>query len=305
MEEPAGETIDAWDVESAAIDENVTNKQLYILSVEDNFLDFFGLKVVTGRDFSHYNPDKKGEDYILNGTAVKKLGWTPENAIGKPFKIKFPVPDLFYGGTVIGVVHDFNFNTLKQEIKPYALFQKPFFYQCFLVDINRARKKEALSYLKSIWEEELPDYPFQNEYVSDLYNSVYRKEFTQAKLTRTFSILAIVIICLGLFSVTSLVVAKRTKEIGIRKVNGAGVSDMISMLLSEFIIWFAIAFIIACPASWLAMQKWLSNFVYKTEIEWWFFVVDGLTVLSVSLLKVCLKSWRAAIMNPVEALRYE
>jgi putative ABC transport system permease protein len=305
MEEPAGETVDAMNIESKAINGNIKDKQLYVLSVEDNFLNFFGLRLVSGRNFSNFNPDRKGEDYILNETAVKKLGWTPEEAIGKPFKIDFPVPDLFYGGTVVGVVRDFNFNTLKQEIKPYVLFQKPLFYQCFLVKVNPVQKKEAIEYLKSVWEEELPSYPFQNEFISDLYNSAYRKEFTQAKLTGSFSLLAIVIICLGLFSVTSVLIARRTKEIGIRKVNGARVNNMVFMLSSEFIIWFVIAFIIACPVAWFAMEKWLQNFVYRTEIKWWFFVLAGIVVLSVSMLTVCLQSLRAATMNPVEALRYE
>ncbi len=305
MEEPTGETVDAWEIESSALDENIKNKQLYVLSVEDNFLDFFNLRLVAGRNFEAYNPDRKGEDYILNEAAVKKLGWTPENAIGKPFKLNFPVPDLFGGGKVVGVVRDFNFNTLKQEIKPYALFQKPFFYQCFLIDINGERKKEALSFLKRAWEEELPDYPFQTEYISDLYNSVYRKEFTQAKLTGIFSLLSMLIICFGLFSITSVLVARRTKEIGIRKVNGARISDMINMLSSEFIKLFAIAFVIACPLAWLAMEKWLQNFVYKTEIKWWFFIISGFTVLAVSLITVWIQSWRAATMNPVDALRYE
>jgi putative ABC transport system permease protein len=305
MEEPAGETVDVMNVESQGIDERIKEKQLFVLSVEDNFLDFFGIQLISGRNFSPFNPERKGEDYILNEAAVKKLGWTPESAIGQPFKINFPVPDLFYGGTVVGVTRDFNFNTLKQEIKPYVLFQKPFFYQCFLVDINPEKRQEALGYLKNAWEEELPDYPFQNEFISDLYNVAYRKEFTQAKLTAVFSILAIVIICLGLFSVTSVLVARRIKEIGIRKVNGARVSDMIYMLSSEFALWFAIAFVIACPAAWMAMNKWLQNFVYKTEMKWWIFVLAGGAVISVSLLTVFLQSLRAARMNPVEALRYE
>ncbi len=305
MEEPTGETVDAWDIESSALDENIKNKQLYALSVEDNFLDFFNLRLLAGRNFETYNPDRKGEDYILNEAAVKKLGWTPENAIGKPFKINFPVPGLFNGGKVVGVVRDFNFNTLKKEIKPYALFQKPTFYQCFLVDINGERKAEALSYLKKVWEEELPDYPFQTEFVSDLYNSVYRREFTQAKITGIFSVLSMLLICFGLFSVTSVLVARRTKEIGIRKVNGARVSELINMLSSEFVTWFAVAFVIACPLAWLSMEKWLQGFVYKTEIKLWFFIISGFTVLTVSLLTVWLQSWRAATRNPVEALRYE
>ncbi|MEI6048240.1 MAG: ABC transporter permease [Bacteroidota bacterium] len=305
IEEPAGETVDVWDIESSAIEENRKDRQLYVLSVEDNFLDFFGIQLLSGRNFVTFNPARKGEDYILNETAVKKLGWTPEQAIGKPFKLKFPVPGMFNGGTVVGVVCDFNFNTLKQKIKPYVFFQKPEFYQCFMVEVNPVQKKEAISYLKSVWEKELPEYPFQIEFINDLYNTVYQKEFNQAKLTTIFSILAIAIICLGLYSVTSVLTARRTKEIGIRKVNGAGIRNIIFMLSSEFTLWFAISFVIACPVTFLVMNKWLENFVYKTEIKWWFYIVAGFMVLLVSLVTVCLQSLRAARRNPLEALRYE
>ena len=292
MEEPTGETVDALQVESSAIDESHKDKPLYVLSVEDNFMEFFGLPLVAGRNFPKFNPERKGEDYILNETAVKYLGWNPQEAIGRPLKIKFDSPDIFYGGTVIGVVKDFNFTTLKKEIKPYVLFQKPIFYICFLVQVDSLRREEAIMSLKKIWEEELPDYPFQYELISDVYKSAYQKELTQAKLTAFFSVLAIIIICLGLFSVTSVLVARRTKEIGIRKVNGASVLNMLSMLNSDFMKWFAIAFIIACPAAWYAMQKWLQNFVYRTEIKWWVFAVAGITVLTVTLITVCLQSWR-------------
>jgi len=305
MEEPSGETLDATNVISSALDENHKDKQLYFLSVEDNFLDFFDIPLVAGRNFSPYNPDRKGEDYILNETAVKLLGWTPEEAIGLPFNIKFYLPDIFYGGTIVGVVKDFNFTTLRKEIKPYFLFQKPIFYICFLVEVDPFRKEEAISALKNIWEEELPDYPFQYEFLSDLYRSAYRKEITQAKLTTFFSFLAIVIICLGLYSVTSVLIARRTREIGIRKVNGAKAKEVLIMLTSDFIKWFAISFVIACPVAWYAMQKWLENFVYKIDMGWWVFFVAGIVVLLVTLLTVCLKSWRAALRNPVAALRYE
>jgi len=305
MEEPSGETVDLLDVESSAIDESHKDKPLYVLAVEDNFLDFFDIPIVAGRNFPKFNPERKGEDYILNETAVKYLGWNAQEAIGRPLKIKFDTPDIFYGGTVIGVVKDFNFNTLKKEIKPYVLFQKPIFYICFLVQVDSVRKEEAIMDLKKIWEEELPDYPFQYEFISDVYKAAYQKEFTQAKLTAFFSILAIIIICLGLFSVTSVLVARRTKEIGIRKVNGASVLNLLAMLNTDFIKWFAIAFIIACPAGWYAMHRWLQNFVYRTEIKWWLFAVAGLVVLTVTLITVCLQSWRAATRNPVEALRYE
>ena len=305
MEEPSGETMDALNVESSAINENLKDKPLYVLSVEDNFLTFFELKLIAGRDFSPYNPNRKGEDYILNETAVRELNWTPAEAIGRPFKIKFDTPDIFYGGTVVGVVRDFNYTNLKQDIKPYVLFQKPIFYLCYLVQVDSARKQEAIQSFKKIWEQELPDYPFQYEFLSDLYNSSYKKEFAQAKLTAFFSLLAILIICFGLYSVTSVLVAQRTKEIGIRRVNGGKVSDIMFMLNSDFIKWFTIAFIIACPVAFYAMQKWLQSFAYRTEIQWWVFIAAGATVAAVSLVTVSLQTWRAATRNPVEALRYE
>jgi putative ABC transport system permease protein len=305
MEEPSGETLDALQVESSGFKDNLEEKRLYVLSVEDNFLDFFNIPLVAGRDFSPYDQNRQGEDYILNETALKRLDWSPEEAIGQPFRIKFDTPGIFYGGTVVGVVRDFNFNTVKQEIKPYVLFQKPVFFLCFLVRVDSARKDEAIADLKLIWEEELPDYPFQYEFISDLYRTAYSKELSQSRITGFFSLLAIIIICFGLISVTSVVVAKRAKEIGIRKVNGANVTDIMVMLNSGFFKWIAIAFVIAAPVAWYAMNKWLQSFVYRIEIGWWEFAYAGMVVLMVTLLTVCLQSWRAATRNPVESLRYE
>jgi putative ABC transport system permease protein len=305
MEEPSGETVDALAVESPAIEKSPEGTRLYVLPVEDNFLEFFNIAVIAGRNFPSFNPSRKGEDYILNETALKRLGWSAEEAIGKPFNIAFGTPDIFYGGTVVGVVKDFNFNTLKQEIKPYVLFQKPIFYLCFLVKVDSVRKDEAIKYLKNIWEEELPEYPFQYEFINDLYRSAYTKELSQARLTGFFSLLAILIICLGLFSVTSVLVAQRTKEIGIRKVNGAGMANILTLLNSDFLKWHVAGFVIACPLAWYIMGKWLQNFAYRVELSWWIFLLAGLVVLIVPLITVSLQSWRAATKNPVDALRYE
>ena len=305
MEEPGGETMDAMTVESSGLDENHKNKPLYVVSVEDNFLDFFDLPLIAGRNFSKFNQERKGEDYILNETALKELGWTPQEAIGKPLKINFDTPDIFYGGTVVGVVKDFNMTNAKQKIKPYVFFQKPIFYLCFLVQVDSANRQQGINNFKKIWEKELPDYPFQYELLGDSYKSTYKKEVTESKLTMSFSILAIIIICMGLFTVTSLLIAQRTREIGIRKVNGARVIDLLLMLNSDFIKWFAIAFILACPIAWLAMHKWLQNFIYKTDLSWWVFAVSGIIVLAVAVITVTLQSWRAATRNPVEVLRYE
>ena len=305
MEEPGGETLDALPVESPALDDSHKDKPLFVLPVEDNFLNFFDIKLIAGRNFSKYNPERKGEDYVLNETAVKELGWTPQEAIGRPFNIRFDTPGIFFGGTVVGVVKDFNITTIKQKVKPYVMFQKPIFYLCYLVEVDSARRQEAILSFKNIWEQELPDYPFQYELIGDLYNSAYQKELIQAQLTLYLSILTIIIICMGIFSITSVLVERRTREIGIRKVNGARVVNLLAMLNSDFIRWFIIAFIIACPAAWYAMHKWLQNFTYKTELKWWVFLASGIIILTISLLTVTIQSWRVTTKNPVEALRYE
>ena len=305
LEEPTGETLDAMQVESPEIDENHKSNPLYVLAVEDNFLDFFNIPLIAGRNFSPFNPERKGEDYILNESAVKKLGWTPDEAIGKPFKIKFDYPDIFYGGTVVGVVRDFNYTTVKQAIKPYVMFQKPIFYICFLVRVESAHKAEAIESLKKIWEEIYPGYPFSYSFISDLYSTAYEKEINQARLSSFFSFLAIIIICLGLFSITSVLVSRRTREIGIRKVNGASISAIMVMLNYRFLKWFAVAFLISCPVAWLVMNRWLQSFVYKTELRWWIFILSGALVFFITLLTVTARSWEAARRNPVEALRNE
>ena len=305
IEEPSGETADAMQVESPELDDAHKDNPLYTLVVEDNFLDFFDIPLLTGRNFSPFNSERKGEDYILNESALKKLGWTAEEAIGRPFRVKFDVPDIIYGGTVVGVAEDFHFTTVKQEIKPYVLFQKPIFYLCIIVKIDGNRKDDAIQHLRTIWEEELPDYPFQYEFLSDLYRSSYSKELTQASMVSIFSILALLIICIGLYSVASLFVAQRTKEIGIRKVNGATVVNILLMLNTIFVKWFAIAFVVACPVAWYAMDKWLQNFVYKVGFKWWFLPAAGLIILLVVIMTVTVKSWNTATKNPSGSLRYE
>ncbi len=305
MEEPSGETVDVLPVESSGFIKDKDEKKLFVLSVEDNFIDFFHIPLVAGREFSPYNPERKGEDYILNESAVRELGWTPEEAIGKPFKIIFDVPDIFYGGTVVGVVKDFNYNTDRHKIKPYVLFQKPIFYLCFLVKTDAGHRTEALSHLQAIWKEVLPDYPFSYELIGDMYDTAYSSEISQAKLSAFFSVLAVIIICLGLISVMSVLVAKRTKEIGIRKVNGAGTGEILVLLNSGLILWLLIASVSGGILAWIIINRWLQNFVYRTSINIWMFILPFLLVSVIALLTVSLQSILAASKNPVEALRYE
>jgi putative ABC transport system permease protein len=151
----------------------------------------------------------------------------------------------------------------------------------------------------------VPDSPFEYFFYDSYYDQLYKKEALFGKVIFIFSIIAILIACMGLFGLAAFFSERRTKEIGIRKVNGAVITEMLTMLNREFIKWVFISFIIATPIAWYAMHKWLQTFAYKTELSWWIFGLAGLMAIVIALLTVSWQSWRAATINPVEALRYE
>ena len=164
---------------------------------------------------------------------------------------------------------------------------------------------EVLTFLKRTWEEFNKDYPFDYFWMEDDFTKQYETEIRTSKILTIFSLLSLFVASLGLFGLISFTAEKRTKEIGIRKVNGAKVSEILTMLNRDFIKWVAIAFVVACPIAYYAMNKWLENFAYKTTLSWWIFALAGLLALGIALLTVSWQSWRAATRNPVEALRYE
>jgi putative ABC transport system permease protein len=159
--------------------------------------------------------------------------------------------------------------------------------------------------IKLVWDKFVPEYPFEYKYIDDQLNQMYESESNLTANLNVFAGIAILIACMGLLALTILSMQKRIKEIGIRKVNGAKVSEILTMLNKDFIKWVIIAFVIATPAAYYAMQKWLENFAYKTTLSWWIFALAGLLALGIALLTVSWQSWRAASRNPVEALRYE
>lgn len=306
FEAPYDLTMDAMGFETNDIKDENKDKILWVYSADDNYFKFLDIPIVAGADFPPFNENLKKEYYILNETAVKELGWTPEEAVGKPLKLKFEYDkNVFYGGQIVGVVKDFNLNTLHHPIKPYVFFQKEIWFWIMQVKIDMKHKQQAMMYLKTKWDELFPDYPFSYEYNTDVYFRYYKKEIVQSRLTEFFSFLAIIISCLGLFAISSVIILRRTKEIGIRKVNGAQTWEIMTLLIKDFTMWVVISIIIACPIAYYFMSQWLHNFVYKIGLSWWIFAIAGLVALSVALLTVCLQAWRTASRNPVEALRYE
>jgi putative ABC transport system permease protein len=174
-----------------------------------------------------------------------------------------------------------------------------------LVRYEQHNFEELLSDVENTVSQIFPDMPFEYFFLNDYLGEQYESENTLMKLANAFSILCIMVACLGLIGITLIMQENRIKEIGIRKVNGAKISEILALHTKDLVIWVAIAFVVATPIAWYAMHKWLENFAYRTSLSWWIFVLAGVLALGIALLTVSWQSWKAAMRNPVEALRYE
>jgi putative ABC transport system permease protein len=230
--------------------------------------------------------------------------------MGEKNSIGLVLDDLWDGKKreIIGVVNDINFNTMHDEIKPEIFFLHhtglPSHYN-ILVRFKAANTAVLLEKLESTWIEMAPQEPFNYFFIDAKFESNYRKEIHVAKILNILTGVAIFLCCLGLFGLTLFVINNRTKEIGVRKINGASVLQILLMVNKPFIRWITTAYIIACPLAFWVIQFWLKDFAYKTVISWWIFVLAGLLSLWIALLTASFHSIRAATRNPVEALRYE
>ncbi len=266
---------------------------LNCMEVDEDFIGTFGLELLDGRNFHQSDLEKS---CIINQAAFNKFGW--ENIEGKEFKN--------YGGlTVIGVVNDFNVSSLHNVIEPAVLIFKNRFMNTLTLRMEPGNIGQQLAQLKDTWETIMPDYMFDYVFYDEFFNSLYQKEERMGQTITIFSILAFIITLMGITGLIFQVCLSRTKEIGVRKVNGAKISEVMVMLNKDFVKWVVIAFIIATPVAWYTMNKWLQNFAYKTSLSWWIFALAGVLALGIALLTVSWQSWRAATRNPVEALRYE
>jgi putative ABC transport system permease protein len=246
------------------------------------------------------------EKYILNQSALKMLGiYNPGKAIGKRFRINFFLPDLFPEGEIVGVVPDFHYTNLHSEEKPLAIAPRKMFNYCFLISIDPKQRGKAIAKIASAWQKINPEFPLQYEFITDTYRKVYAGEYAQTRVLSLFALISIILSALGIFAMAAFSMQHRIKEIGIRKVNGAKVFEILALINKDFVKWIAIAFVIATPVAYFTMRIWLQNFAYKTELSWWIFAVAGLIALGIALLTVSWQSWKAATRNPVEALRYE
>jgi len=273
------------------------------ISVDYDFLKTVGANFEAGRDFDINVSSDKTTGMIINRSAVKALNLT--DPIGKKIVIQNNVDTPNNELEVIGVIEDMQYFTLRETSKPVMYFIKDWGKYEIAIKLSSGNYSATLKQIEAIWKDIAPQWPVSFQFMDERISHNYKSEINTAKIITGLSGISIFLSILGILGLILFTIQQRTKEIGIRKVNGAKVSEVMAMLNKDFIKWVAIAFVIATPIAWYAMHKWLENFAYKTDLSWWIFTLAGLLTLGIALLTVSWQSWKAATRNPVEALRYE
>lgn len=274
--------------------------------VDYDYLNVYKIPVVAGRNFSS-SPNENGRTMIVNESLAKELlkdqkGAKIESLIGTQFG---------FGGmdtlpTIIGIAKDFNFNSLHHNIETLYIFnEKNFGYAEMSVKIDGSRAKEAIAFVQSIWNKNVPEFPLQYTFLDDHFADMYLADSQVSEFVGILAGLAIIISCLGLFGLASFAAEKRIREVGIRKVLGASVQSIVTLLSGNFLKLVIIANLIAWPVAWYVLSNWLEDFAYRVDISWWVFAVTGLVSILIALATVSFQAIRAAISNPVKSLRSE
>jgi putative ABC transport system permease protein len=272
------------------------------ISIDDSFLRTYGISVVAGNNINE-KTNWTSDEVIVNQCASEAMGYKkPEDAIGSVFRIG---QNTF---KVKGVIENYHHVSLHQSVKPSIYFQNLQWEMSvgyYSFKLNTPNILDTMREIEKIWKRLYPRDEFIYFFSNKEFELQYQNDLNFKYILTTSALLALAISCMGLLSLAIFTTKRRTKEIGIRKVNGAKVSEVMAMLNKDFVRWVAIAFVIATPVSWYAMTKWLESFSYKTCLSWWIFALAGLLALGIALLTVSWQSWKVATRNPVEALRYE
>jgi putative ABC transport system permease protein len=274
---------------------------LQALPADYGFVKTLGLEILKGRDLSKDFSMDRYESVLLNESAVSALGL--ENPIGT--KLMIPGDEFKNGVKVVGIVKDFHLMSFHNKINPILIFINPKMYICIALKVNPGNTAETINHIRTTWNKIMPGTNLQYKYLDATYNSLYSSEEKSGQLLSVFTVIALFISCLGLFGFASFIIRKRIKEVGIRKVMGASISSISSLLSLQFITWIAASSIIAIPVAYILVNVWLKNFVFRVGIVWWVFAVAIFMELIIALIIVGWLSLRTAGRNPVEALRYE
>jgi putative ABC transport system permease protein len=266
-----------------------------------DYVKTLGLKIIAGRDFSSQYPSDTTQAALINRTAAARLGWTPKEAIGK--WLKNTLRDST-NRTIIGVVEDFNFLSLKEGIEPLVISPAND-RRATLIRLKPGNLTATVDMIQQLYAKTRPAYPFEYHFLDQKFDQLYQADLRQQTIMRVFAGLAIFIACLGLFGLASFSAQQRTKEIGVRKVLGASVGSIVNLLSGDFLKPVGIAILISSPIAWYVMHEWLQNFAYRIDLSWWVFALVGLLAVAIALLTVSFQSIKAALMNPVKSLRSE
>lgn len=279
---------------------NGVEQDIYLSNfyVSPNFFQFFGIDLKRGQTFNQHSAEKG--DWIFNEFATKEFQ-IEELSKAKVLAGKRQID-------VIAEVEDFHFESMHVPIRAVGFQSSDEVDKYAYLKINAPNReafKNAILSLKETWQQFSPDFPFEYKFLDSSWSKLYQKEEEFQTILNYATIISLILSCLGLISLTFFVVETQTKEIGVRKVNGAKNMEIIKLLNKDLMTWLGLSFILACPIAYFAMDKWLQNFAYKTELSWWIFAIAGIIAMSIALITVSWQSWRAAQKNPVEALRYE
>lgn len=279
-----------------------------VIHTDENFADNYQLEMTKGNflkmDYEAYWKEHKKEKntekqeklsfpIVINETAEKLFGYDD------------PIGQRIGDEVIVGVVKDFHFKPLHHRIEPLVLMNSPENIMTMNIKISGYQQLETINYIKETYQKHRDNRNFSYQYFDDILQSKYEDEIHLKNTTEVFSLLALLVSLLGILGIASFVIHQRTKEIGVRKVNGAKTWQIINMFNKDLLKWIILSFVIACPIAWYVMNKWLENFAYKTEISWWVFALSGIITIAIASLTISLQSWRAAKRNPVESLRYE
>jgi putative ABC transport system permease protein len=271
------------------------NLIIHPLMVDDDLIPFFKMRMVQGNNFSGFPADST--HFILNETALKESGI--KDPIGKRFDIHK------IQGTIIGIIQDFHFTSMKEKISPVLFAYIPQYADRIYVRTSPNDAKKVIAAASAVFARYNEEYPFNYAFLDDAFNNLYKSEQQEGSLFSYFSLIAIFISCLGLFGLATYTAQVRTREIGIRKVLGAGIGNIASMMSFDFLKLVLISAVIGIPIAWWGSHQWLEGFAYRTDLHWWLFGFAGLLTIVVAWLTVGWQAFRAAIANPVKSLRLE
>ncbi len=267
---------------------------IHPIYIDKYYLNFFKLKMAAGNGFAGIASDSA--HYILNETAVREAGI--KDPVGKLFKLHDNK------GIIIGVIKDFHFASLKQKIEPAIFVYQPQLWKMFVRTTGKDAPR-AINAVQHEWKKYNPGFPFEYDFMDQLYDSMYKSDQRSGTLFNVFAGIAILISCLGLFGLATYTAQVKVKEIGIRKVLGASVANITTMLSKDFLALVILSLIVVSPVAWYLMNKWLQDYAYRINIQWWVFALAGIAAVLIAFITISFQAIKAALANPVKSLRSE